>query len=206
MIAEKLQEILTDVKEIKSEVDLQKQELEALLSEDVSESEQSIEQSPNQLLEKSETQNILDQLEEPTNISTLSGIQKSRAIQQKIELQNIKGQSLAMTIPEIADRAVFRSVFQILFQAQRVKEQLDLAVLSDLYDELVIGMESARLSSEQKTIISALSVQVEELKLEMTKPVTEQSVEKIKDFEKSLDEKIETINQWVEPYFGIFEN
>lgn len=152
----------------------------------------------------SPTESILDLLEEPTNISELTGIKKTRAIQQKIELQNIKGKSLAMTIPEINDRALFRVVFQILFQAQRVKEQLDLAVLSDLNDELMVGMESSRLSSEQKVIISELSNQTESLKAELNLPKADQSIEKIKNFEKNLDEKIEIINQWIEPFISQF--
>jgi hypothetical protein len=163
---------------------------------DSSEAEQSLETSP--------TESILDLLEEPTNISELTGIKKTRAIQQKIELQNIKGKSLAMTIPEINDRALFRVVFQILFQAQRVKEQLDLAVLSDLNDELMVGMESSRLSSEQKVIISELSNQTESLKAELNLPKSDQSIEKIKNFEKNLDEKIEIINQWIEPFISQF--
>jgi len=214
VIAEKLQEILTDVKEIKSEVDLQREALEILLNEEISDSEPS--PAPENSIEASETQNILDQLEEPTNISALSGLQKTRAIQQKIELQNIKGQSLSMTIPEVGDRAVFRSVFQILFQSQRLMEQLAAyalvepkelqLVVADLSDALMIGAESTRLSEEQKSMIAALSEELNELKIEFQKSSLEQSAEKIKGFEQNLEEKIQLMNQWMEPYFGIFEN
>jgi hypothetical protein len=212
VIAEKLQEILSDVKEIKSEIDLQRDELEVLLSEETNESEQLLENS----IEQSETQNILDQLEEPTNISALTGLQKTRAVQQKIELQNLKGQSLSTTMPDLNDRAVFRVVFQILFQAQRLVEQLAAYTLIEakelqmvveaLNDALMVGAESTRLSEEQKSTITELVSELEGLKIEFQKSILEQSAEKIKGFENSLEEKIQLMNQWMEPYFGIFEN
>ncbi len=121
-----------------------------------------------------------------------------------------------MTIPEVGDRAVFRSVFQILFQSQRLMEQLAAyalvepkelqLVVADLSDALMIGAESTRLSEEQKTMITALSEELNELKIEFQKSSLEQSAEKIKGFEQNLEEKIQLMNQWMEPYFGIFEN
>jgi hypothetical protein len=208
MIAEKLQEILNDAQDVKSIVDLQKEEVDKLLIEDSAESAETYNDSS--------TEFVLSQLESDINISGLTGIQKTRAIQQKIELQNIKGQSLAMTIPEIGDRAVFRSVFQILFQSQRLAELLAAytlveakelqMVVADLSDALMVGVESTRLLEEQKSMIVALCDELNELKLEFQKSSLEQSAEKIKRFEKNLEEKIQLMNQWLEPYFGIFEN
>jgi hypothetical protein len=55
-------------------------------------------------------------------------------------------------------------------------------------------------------MIVALCDELNELKLEFQKSNLEQSAEKIKRFEKNLEEKIQLMNQWLEPYFGIFEN
>jgi len=166
--------------------------------------------------ESSSTENILDQLESNIDISALTGLQKTRAVQQKIELQNLKGQSLSTTMPDLNDRAVFRIVFQILFQAQRLVEQLAAYTLIEakelkmvveaLNDALMVGAESTRLSEEQKSTITELVSELEGLKIEFQKSILEQSAEKIKGFENSLEEKIQLMNQWMEPYFGIFEN
>jgi len=158
------------------------------------------------------TEQILNQIETPISMMDLKGIHKIRAIRQKIELQSIDGQSLQMMMPEVSDRAVFRVVFQILFQAQRVKEELVSfisdkeveTVLNDLNDVLITGLESVRLSEDQKSLLKALSEEMETLKTEFKKPLLEQSTDKIKNFEKMLDQKIQTIEHWVEPFTQLF--
>jgi Zn-dependent oligopeptidase len=122
------------------------------------------------------------------------------------------GQSLKVLMPEISDRALFRAIFQILFQAQRVKEELVSfvsdkeiqVVLNDLNDVLITGLESLRLSADQKILLKALMEEIETLNTEFKKPLLEQSTDKIKSFEKKLEEQIQMIEGWVEPFTRLF--
>jgi Zn-dependent oligopeptidase len=158
------------------------------------------------------TDQVINRLESSSDILSFQGIKKVRAIRQKIELKSMDGQSLKVLMPEISDRALFRAIFQILFQAQRVKEELVSfvsdkeiqVVLNDLNDVLITGLESLRLSADQKILLKALMEEIETLNTEFKKPLLEQSTDKIKSFEKKLEEQIQMIEGWVEPFTRLF--